>query len=116
MGFGDALTAALDVMAFAPDFDLSIATENVPANIDAKQTKTQPKAVSNDQTKTTENNSERVTIIQPRTQYIEEEIKLSALTDLIDKSVDSVNVEAMNLKNTNREYRYAVCMYTSVYK
>lgn len=108
-GFGDALTAALDVMAFAHDFDLSTATEGIPTNIDAKQTKTtQPKAVPNDhQTKTTQNNPETVTSIQPHKQPIGEPAKLSGLTDLIDMSSDPVkDVEAMNLENTNRTYRY----------
>jgi len=108
-GFGDALTAALDVMAFAHDFDLSTATEGIPTNIDAKQIKTaQSKADLNDQqTKITQNNPEVVVNVQPHNQSIKEEIKLSGLTDLIDKSSDPVkNVEAMNLKNTNRKYRH----------
>ncbi|XP_029163221.1 uncharacterized protein LOC114934682 [Nylanderia fulva] len=102
-GFGDALTAALDVMAFAHDFDLSTATEGIPTNIDAKQTKmTQPKATPNDhQMKTTQNNPETVT--SQHKQTLGEQTKLSGLTDLIDKSVDPVkDVEAMNLKNTNQ--------------
>lgn len=104
-GFGDALTAALDVMAFAHDFDLSTATEGIPTNIDAKQAKTtQSRVVSNDRPKTTENNPEVVTGIEPHKQTVGEETKLSGLTDLIDRSVDPVNVEAMNLKNTNRKY------------
>lgn len=109
-GFGDALTAALDVMAFAHDFDLSTATEGIPTNIDAKQIKTaQSKAAFDDQqTKTTQNNSEVVVNVQSHNQSIKEETKLSGLTDLIDKSIDPVkDVEAMNLKNTNRKYRYA---------
>lgn len=110
-GFGDALTAALDVMAFAHDFDLSTATENIPTNIDAKQIKTaQSKAALNEQQTTTiQNNPEAVANVQPYKQPIEEQTKLFGLTDLIDKStIDSVkDVEAMNLKNTNRKYRYA---------
>ncbi|XP_012062295.1 PREDICTED: transient receptor potential cation channel subfamily V member 4 [Atta cephalotes] len=104
-GFGDALTAALDVMAFAHDFDLSTATEGIPTNIDAKQIKTaQSKAALNDQqTKITQNNPEVVVNVQPHNQSIKEEIKLSGLTDLIDKPSDPVkNVEAMNLKNMNQ--------------
>ncbi|XP_072745359.1 uncharacterized protein Iav [Anoplolepis gracilipes] len=104
-GFGDALTAALDVMAFAHDFDLSAATEGIPTNIDAKQTKTtQPKAVPNDhQIKTIQNNPETVTSVQPHKQPNGEPPKLSGLTDLIDNSIDPVrDVEVMNLKNTNQ--------------
>ncbi|XP_011167034.1 uncharacterized protein LOC105200930 [Solenopsis invicta] len=104
-GFGDALTAALDVMAFAHDFDLSTATEGIPTNIDAKQIKTaQSKAALNDQqTKTTQNNSEAMASVQPHKQPIEEQTKLSGLTDLIDKPTDPVkDVETMNLKNTNQ--------------
>lgn len=106
VGFGDALTAALDVMAFAHDFDLSAATEGIPTNIDAKQTKmTQPKAIPNDhQVKTTQNNPETMTS-QPHKQPLVEQTKLSGLTDLIDKSDPVRDVEAMNLKNTNRKYR-----------
>lgn len=105
-GFGDALTAALDVMAFAHDFDLSTATEGIPTNIDAKQTKTtQSKAIPNDQMKTTQNNPETVTSVQPHKQPIGEPTKLLGLTDLIDNSIGPVkDVEAMNLKNTNRKY------------
>ncbi|XP_024876105.1 transient receptor potential cation channel subfamily V member 4 [Temnothorax curvispinosus] len=104
-GFGDALTAALDVMAFAHDFDLSTATEGIPTNIDAKQIKTgQSKAALNEQqAKTIQNNPETVASVQPHKQPIEEQTKLSGLTDLIDKSIDPVkDVEAMNLKNTNQ--------------
>ncbi|KAL6435817.1 hypothetical protein ACFW04_005589 [Cataglyphis niger] len=100
-GFGDALTAALDVMAFAHDFDLSAATEGIPTNIDAKQTKTtQQKAILNDhQMKTTQNNPQTVTSVQ--SQPIKEPTKLSGLTDLIDNSTNPVkDVKAMNLKNT----------------
>lgn len=110
-GFGDALTAALDVMAFAHDFDLSAATEGIPTNIDAKQIKTtQQKAILNDhQMKTTQNNPETVTSVQSHKQPIGEPTKLSGLTDLIDNSTNPVrDVKAMNLKNTvkNRKYRY----------
>lgn len=103
-GFGDALTAALDVMAFAHDFDLSTATEGIPTNIDTKQAKTtEPKTVPNEQTRTTQNNPEAVTGVQPHKQPIGEETKLSGLTDLIDKSTGPAHVEAMNLKNAARE-------------
>ncbi|XP_029669571.1 uncharacterized protein LOC115239269 [Formica exsecta] len=104
-GFGGALTAALDVMAFAHDFDLSTATEGIPTNIDAKQIKTtQQKAILNDhQVKTTQNNPETATSVQPHKQPIGEPTKLSGLTDLIDNTTNPVrNVEAMNLKNTNQ--------------
>jgi len=109
-GFGGALTAALDVMAFAHDFDLSTATEGIPTNIDAKQTKTaQSKAALNDQqqTKIIQNNSEVVASVQSYKQP-GEQTKLSGLTDLIDKPTfdPAKDVEAMNLKNTNRKYRY----------
>ncbi|XP_050466526.1 uncharacterized protein LOC126859345 isoform X5 [Cataglyphis hispanica] len=101
-GFGDALTAALDVMAFAHDFDLSAATEGIPTNIDAKQTKTtQQKAILNDQMKTTQNNPQTVTSVESHKQPIKEPTKLSGLTDLIDNSTNPVkDVKAMNLKNT----------------
>ncbi|XP_032691280.1 uncharacterized protein LOC116853977 [Odontomachus brunneus] len=101
-GFGDALTAALDVMAFAHDFDLSTATEGIPTNIDAKQAKTtEPKAVPDEQTRTTQNNPEATTGVQPHKQSIGEETKLSDLTDLIDKSADPGCVEATNVKNAS---------------
>lgn len=107
-GFGDALTAALDVMAFAHEFDLSTATEGIPTNIDARQTKTIPKAAPDHQpAKTTGNNPETTTTttsLQSHKQLIQmEETRLSALTDLIDKPIDPVNVKAMNLKNANRK-------------
>lgn len=95
-------------MAFAHDFDLSTATEGIPTNIDAKQIKSvQSKAALNEQrTKTTRNNPEATASVQPHKQLIEGQTK-SGLTDLIGKSVDPVkDVEAMNLKNTNRKYRY----------
>lgn len=107
-GFGDALTAALDVVAFAHDFDLSTATESIPTNIDAKQIKTAQSnvALNEQQTKTIQDNPETMASVQPHKQLIEEQTKLSGLTDLIDKSIDPVkDVEAMNLKNTNRKYR-----------
>lgn len=102
-GFGDALTAALDVMAFAHDFDLSTATEGIPTNIDTKLARTaQPKAVSpGDQEKASQNNPATVTTAQPHKQSFGEETKLAGLTNLIDKSID--HVEAMNLKNANRK-------------
>lgn len=106
-GFGDALTAALDVMAFAHDFDLSTATEGIPTNIDTKQIKTtQSKAALNEQQmKPTQNNPEALASVQPHKQLIEEQTKSSGLSNLVDKSIDPVkDVEAMNLKNTNREY------------
>lgn len=108
-GFGDALTAALDVMAFAHDFDLSTATEGIPTNIDAKQTKTtaQPnKAAPSDQqqtkTKTAQNNPGTVMSAQQYKQPIGEPSRLSGLTDLIDMSNDPVkNVETTNTRNAN---------------
>lgn len=103
-GFGDALTAALDVMAFAHDFDLSTATEGIPTNIDAKQAKTtEPKAVPDERTRTTQNNPEAATGVQPHKRPIGEETKLSGLTDLIDKSADPGRVEATNVRNASRE-------------
>ncbi|XP_018406237.1 PREDICTED: transient receptor potential cation channel subfamily V member 4 [Cyphomyrmex costatus] len=104
-GFGDALTAALDVMAFAHDFDLSTVTEGIPTNIDVKQIKTaQSKTALNDQqTKITQNNPEVVINVQPHNEPNKEQTKLSGLTNLIDKSIDpGKDVEAMNLKNTNQ--------------
>lgn len=99
-GFGDALTAALDVMTFAHDLDLSTATEGIPTNIDAKQAKTtEPRA--GEQAKTTQNNPEAVTGVQPCKQTMGEETKLSGLTELIDKSVDPAHVEAKNAVNAS---------------
>jgi len=123
-GFGDALTAALDVMAYAHDFDLSTATEGIPTNIDAKQIKTaQSKAALNDQqqTKIIQNNPEVIASVQPCKQSTAEQTKLSGLTDLIDKSTfdPAKDVEAMNLKNTNRKYtnnwlKLTICFYIPI--
>jgi len=100
-GFGDALTAALDVMAFAHDFDLSTATEGIPSNIDAKQARTksdQQRATTTlDNLATTTTTTTTTMSLQPvRT----EDARLSVLTDLIDRPV---NVEAIEPRNVNRK-------------
>ncbi|XP_026301798.1 transient receptor potential cation channel subfamily V member 5 isoform X5 [Apis mellifera] len=98
-GFGDALTTALDVMTFAHDLDLSTATEGIPTNIDAKQSK--PKSATKE-TKSTVNNQQNVTTnIEP----------LKSTTENVDdqannpreKKVTSqaATVHEMNLKNAN---------------
>ena len=100
-GFGDALTTALDVMTFAHDLDLSTATEGIPTNIDAKQSK--PKSATKE-TKSTVNNQQNVTTnIEP----------LKSTTENVDdqannpreKKVTSqaATVHEMNLKNANRK-------------
>ncbi|CAK9825541.1 Transient receptor potential cation channel subfamily V member 6 [Anthophora retusa] len=100
-GFGDALTAALDVMAFAHDLDLSTATEGIPTNIDAKQSKS--KAANNDQTKSTSNNQEKVsTTVQPiQKPSAEKENKQSNNRNEFNvKSSKPIGVQGMNLKDT----------------
>jgi hypothetical protein len=100
-GFGDALTAALDVMAFAHDFDLSTATEGIPSNIDARQARTK---TDQQHARTTPNNPEAATTTTTTTTSLQpvqtEETRLSVLTDLIDRPV---NVEATKPRNVNRK-------------
>ncbi|XP_016907461.2 uncharacterized protein LOC107994862 isoform X4 [Apis cerana] len=99
-GFGDALTTALDVMTFAHDLDLSTATEGIPTNIDAKQSK--PKSATKEQTKSTVNNQQNVTTnIEPlksTTENVDDQTNNSR-----EKKVTSqaAAVHEMNLKNAN---------------
>lgn len=82
-GFGDALTAALDVMAFAHDLDLATATEGIPGNQDAKQqAKVQPKV--------TDEPKKPPTNFQP-TFKVEnlEPSKFVGLTDIVEKPAQS---------------------------
>lgn len=101
-GFGDALTTALDVMTFAHDLDLSTATEGIPTNIDAKQSK--PKSATKEQTKSTVNNQQNVTTnIEPlksTTENVDDQTNNSR-----EKKVTSqvAAVHEMNLKNANRK-------------
>ncbi|XP_017798463.1 PREDICTED: uncharacterized protein LOC108579435 [Habropoda laboriosa] len=101
-GFGDALTAALDVMAFAHDLDLSTATEGIPTNIDAKQSKS--KATGSDQTKSTSYNQEKVsTNVQPLQKPSAENGNKQSndRTEVNTKASKPVDVQKMNLKNTS---------------
>ncbi|XP_076397457.1 transient receptor potential cation channel subfamily V iav isoform X2 [Megachile rotundata] len=97
-GFGDALTAALDVMAFAHDLDLSTATESIPTNIDVKQSK--PKVVSSEQTKLTTNNQEKPSITEKAATEIANK-QVNAKDETNKKPNEVVDVEKMNVKNAN---------------
>ncbi|KAK1124502.1 hypothetical protein K0M31_006853 [Melipona bicolor] len=101
-GFGDALTAALDVMAFAHDFDLSTATEGIPTNIDMKHSKS--KTVTTDQAKSTTNNQEKMsTNVQPQGKLSTEiaDNPANDRTDINKMSSEPVGVHEMNLKNAS---------------
>ncbi|XP_043583973.1 uncharacterized protein LOC122568367 isoform X3 [Bombus pyrosoma] len=101
-GFGDALTAALDVMAFAHDLDLSTATEGIPTNIDAKQSKS--KTACKDQAKSATNNQEKVsTNVQQQRKLTTENLdNLASSRNDIDKtSSEFVAVREMNSKNAS---------------
>ncbi|XP_043512681.1 transient receptor potential cation channel subfamily V member 4 [Frieseomelitta varia] len=101
-GFGDALTAALDVMAFAHDFDLSTATEGIPTNIDTKHSKS--KTVTTDQAKSTTNNQEKMsTNVQPQGKPSTETADNPAndRTDITKISSEPLAVHEMNLKNAS---------------
>ncbi|XP_076664400.1 transient receptor potential cation channel subfamily V iav [Andrena cerasifolii] len=101
-GFGGALTTALDMMAFAHDLDLSTATEGIPTSIDAKQSKS--KASSNDQTKSTQANQEKVSVKlqlqgEPPTALVDKQ--QNGQSDQKTKTSEPVNVHEMNLKNAS---------------
>ncbi|XP_068985574.1 uncharacterized protein iav isoform X5 [Bombus flavifrons] len=101
-GFGDALTAALDVMAFAHDLDLSTATEGIPTNIDAKQSKS--KTACKDQAKSATNNQEKgsTNVQQQRKLTTENLNNLASSHNDIDKtSSEFVAVREMNSKNAS---------------
>nr|XP_050863720.1 uncharacterized protein LOC127070009 [Vespula vulgaris] len=89
-GFGDALTAALDVMAFAHDFDLSAdTTEGIPgSNVNEKQqAKIQAKVTSSCQSIPSTN-------VQENSQVkLASSSKLTELTtDFIEKPIEPTNV------------------------
>ncbi|XP_033351267.1 uncharacterized protein LOC117234299 isoform X1 [Bombus vosnesenskii] len=101
-GFGDALTAALDVMAFAHDLDLSTATEGIPTNIGAKQSKS--KTTCKDQAKSATNNQEKgSTDVQQQRKLTTENLdNLASSHNDIDKtSSEFVAVREMNSKNAS---------------
>ncbi|XP_017759650.1 PREDICTED: uncharacterized protein LOC108550418 [Eufriesea mexicana] len=101
-GFGDALTAALDVMAFAHDLDLATATEGIPSNIDSKQSKS--KTTDKDQTKLTANNQEKLTIgVQPQQKpSMENADHLANDPEDINKiSSEPKTVHELNMKNAS---------------
>ncbi|XP_012350046.1 uncharacterized protein LOC100868270 isoform X3 [Apis florea] len=101
-GFGDALTTALDVMAFAHDLDLSTATEGIPTNIDAKQSK--PKSAIKEQMKLTTNNQENVsTNVEPQLKSTTENANDQANNPREIKKVTNqvTGIHEMNLKNAN---------------
>ncbi|XP_076481511.1 transient receptor potential cation channel subfamily V iav isoform X4 [Bombus vancouverensis nearcticus] len=101
-GFGDALTAALDVMAFAHDLDLSTATEGIPTNIGAKQSKS--KTACKDQAKSATNNQEKgSTDVQQQRKLTTENLdNLASSHNDIDKtSSEFVAVREMNSKNAS---------------
>ncbi|XP_048262316.1 uncharacterized protein LOC125385208 isoform X4 [Bombus terrestris] len=101
-GFGDALTAALDVVAFAHDLDLSTATEGIPTNNDAKQSKS--KTACKDQVKSATNNKEKVsTNVQQQRKLTTENLdNLASSRNDIDKiSSEFVAVREMNSKNAS---------------
>ncbi|XP_071856344.1 transient receptor potential cation channel subfamily V iav isoform X3 [Bombus fervidus] len=101
-GFGDALTAALDVMAFAHDLDLSTATEGIPTNIDAKQSKS--KIACKDQAKSATTNQEKLsTNVQQQRKLITENLdNLASSRNDIDKTPSEfVAVREMNSKNAS---------------
>ncbi|CAL7944538.1 unnamed protein product [Xylocopa violacea] len=99
-GFGDALTAALDVMAFAHDLDLP--TGGIPSTTDAKQSKSKVPAV--DQTKSTANNQEEPSKdveSRPEAAMGNIEDAASDRKDLNQISSHPVDVQKMNLKNAS---------------
>ncbi|XP_076629860.1 transient receptor potential cation channel subfamily V iav [Colletes latitarsis] len=102
-GFGDALTTALDMMAFTHDLDLTTATEGIPTNIDAKQ-QSKSKTSNNDQTKPTPSNQEKVsTTVEPPAKLSNEiaNKQQSDRSDLNLKSNEPANVQKINLKIAN---------------
>lgn len=99
-GFGDALTAALDVMAFAHDFDLPADTaEGIPADTaeGIPADKANEKQWSKTQRKVTSNNCQGV----PSTNSPEEnsQVKLPSSVKLNDLTTDSIEkpIEPTNI-------------------
>lgn len=102
-GFGDALSTALDMMAFTHDLDLATATEGIPSNIEAKQSR--PKTTI-DQTKLTFNNREKVSTTVQSSIKSSDEIankQQNAPSDPNQKLTEAASVRKMNLKNASRE-------------
>ncbi|XP_015434191.1 PREDICTED: uncharacterized protein LOC107189994 [Dufourea novaeangliae] len=101
-GFGDALTTALDMMAFAHDIDLTTATEGIPTNTDAKQLKA--KVLNDEHTNATSNNQANVStnvpsISEPLVVVTDE--KQNDRSDLNKKPPQPVDIQKMNLKNAS---------------
>lgn len=103
-GFGDALTAALDVMAFAHDIDLTTATEGIPTTDPAAKA---AKSQQNHQTKVASNASAfpqppipkaSSTCLQttPTENHDLAQSKISGLTELIEPRPDT-GVRASNV-------------------
>lgn len=89
-------------MAFAHDLDLSTATEGIPTNIDAKQSKS--KTACKDQAKSATNNQEKVsTNVQQQRKLTTENLdNLASNRNDIDKtSSEFVAVREMNSKNAS---------------
>ncbi|XP_076546096.1 transient receptor potential cation channel subfamily V iav [Osmia lignaria lignaria] len=97
-GFGDALTAALDVMAFAHDLDISTATGSIPTNIDVKQSKA--KIANDGQTKLTTDNQDKASIIGKSVPEIVNKQE-NGKTELDKKFNEAVDIQEKNLKNAN---------------
>ncbi|XP_076181975.1 transient receptor potential cation channel subfamily V iav isoform X4 [Ptiloglossa arizonensis] len=100
-GFGDALSTALDMMAFTHDLDLATATEGIPSNIEAKQSR--PKTTI-DQTKLTFNNREKVSTTVQSSIKSSDEIankQQNAPSDPNQKLTEAASVRKMNLKNAS---------------
>lgn len=85
-GFGDALTAALDVMAFAHDIDLATVTERIPTtDAAAKQAKAQQSkaiVVTNNQNQT---NIQTTTSQYQRAQTIDQVIEKNGISHFKNK-------------------------------
>ncbi|XP_026667863.1 uncharacterized protein LOC108623188 isoform X2 [Ceratina calcarata] len=90
-GFGNALSAALDVMTFAHDLDLSSATEKIPSNVDPKQSN--PKATSNDP------NDQKKTPNVETKKLDTESISKPTNNREVNKEPSQLDVQKMNLKN-----------------
>ncbi|XP_076249498.1 transient receptor potential cation channel subfamily V iav [Calliopsis andreniformis] len=99
-GFGDALTTALDMMAFTHDLDLSAATGGIPSNIDGKQSKSQRPSV--DQTKSTLN-EEKVAgkVLSQGKPAVDIVDQLEKGQSDLTKTCGPVDVREMNTKNVS---------------
>ncbi|XP_046142105.1 uncharacterized protein LOC114873115 isoform X2 [Osmia bicornis bicornis] len=98
-GFGDALTAALDVMAFAHDLDISTATGSIPTNIDVKQSKA--KIANDGETKLTTNNQDKGSIKGKSVPEIVNKQE-NDKTEHDKKFNEPVDIQEKNLKNANK--------------